>query len=91
MKMQGMKKRGIKIQGMKNRGWNSGDEVSWSLIEEYFQNQEEFDATFHAVIGSLKSQDLALGWILYDNDNENAHSKVSTLCLWHSKSSYIFL
>ena len=47
-------------------------------MEEYSRNQEEFDAAFHAVIGSLKSQDLTLYWILYDNDNENARYKVST-------------
>ena len=47
-------------------------------IEEYSRNQEEFDAAFHAVIGSLKSEDLTLYWILYDNDNENARYKVST-------------
>ena len=47
-------------------------------MEEYSRNQEEFDAAFHAVIGSLKSEDLTLYWILYDNDNENARYKVST-------------
>ena len=47
-------------------------------MEEYSRNQEEFDAAFHAVIGSLKSEDLTLYWILYDNDNENARYKLST-------------
>ena len=46
-------------------------------MEEYSRNQEEFDAAFHAVIGSLKSEDLTLYWILYDNDNENARYIVS--------------
>ena len=51
-------------------------------MEEYSRNQEEFDAAFHAVIGSLKSEDLTLYWILYDNDNENARYKVSTYLLY---------
>ena len=58
-------------------------------MEEYSQNQEEFDAAFHAVIGSLKSEDLTLyGSFTTMTMKMHVIKYLLTLCLWHSKSSY---